>query len=481
MAANKFDKNPRRPRSLRSSDTERESLHRQPKKKHRNSALLWWRVGRAGVVSAVAGTLLAFSLTSAPLQQHALSDRDIAFFNPDGKQVFARNALQISEINKPVNILVLGIKTNLSDLKNSDGSQRKKTGYDAEIDSLDGLSDTMMLIRFDPQSQRIVVFGIPRDTRIERSQYGIEKINAVDKESGVTIAAQEVSKVLGGVPIDRYIRVNNIGVNKLIDSLGGVTVTIPKDIKYQDDSQHFYVNLKAGKQHLDGQGLMNFLRYRHDANGDIGRMQRQQVVMQALSEQALNPVNVARIPELLSIVKSHIDTNLTGEEILALGGFSLHTGKSKMQMLLMPGDYNGDGKHGVSFWLPDKQGIQNMMARYFDRGTVAIKSTKPENIRINIQDTTYFPDTTKRLIKKLHRAGYQNVHIDNTLKLKEDLATSQIIAQKGNPQIAEGLTQSLGFGEIKIETSGVIYSDLTIKLGHDWIQKEQEYRLSGKK
>ena len=159
-----------------------------------------------------------------------------------------------------------------------------------------------------------------------------------------------------------------------------------------------------------------------------------------------------------------------------------------MQMLLMPGDYNGNGKHGVSFWLPDRQGIQNMMARYFDgvaspianRGTVAIEPTKTANLRINIQDTTYFPDATKRLIKKLNRSGYQNVHIDTTIKLKEDLTTSQIIAQKGNPEIAEVLTRSLGFGDIKVETSGALYSDLTIKLGRDWIQKEQEYRLSKK-
>ena len=124
-------------------------LHHQPsEKKHRNSKLFWFGLGGVGTVSVVIGTLLAFSLTSAPLQQRPLSSQDTAFFNPDGKQVFDRNALQIAEVTKPVNILVLGIKTNLSDLKNSDGSQRKKTGYDAEIDSLDGLSDTMMLVRF---------------------------------------------------------------------------------------------------------------------------------------------------------------------------------------------------------------------------------------------------------------------------------------------------------------------------------------------
>lgn len=444
----------------------------QQYKKKRRLPLLWLGLGGVAAILILIGTLFAVLFNSKPLQQRQLSAENAAFFNRDGRSMFDRNLMQIPEVTKPVNILVLGIKTNLSDLKHSDGSQRKQTGYDAEIDSLDGLSDTMMLVRFDPQSQRIVVFGIPRDTKIERPKYGVEKINAVDHESGVTAAAQEVSKVLQGIPIDRYIRVNNIGVNKLIDALGGVDITLPKDIKYEDDSQHFYVNLKAGKQHLDGQGLMNYLRYRHDVNGDIGRMQRQQMVIQSLTQQLISPVTVARIPELLAAVQAHIDTNLTGEEILALGGFALHTGKSKMQTLLMPGDYNGNGKHSVSFWLPDSHGIQQMMARYFDRGTIVDETVKPQRLRINIQDTIYFPDATKRLITKLHHAGYANVYLDPTIKIKENLAITKIIAQKGNPEAAAALASTLGFGEVQVQTSGYLYSDLTIALGRDWLQKE---------
>jgi len=279
--------------------------------------------------------------------------------------------------------------------------------------------------------------------------------------------------MMGGVAVDRYIRLNNMGVAKLVDELGGVTVTVPKDIKYQDDSQRFYVNLKAGKQHLDGIKLLGLLRYRNDANGDIGRMQRQQMVVKALLEQSLNPMTIARIPQLFSVIQSHVDTNLTVEELLALGGFSMQNGKSQIQMLMMPGDYNGDGKHSTSYWLPDEKGIQNMMARYFDRGMISLEQPKAENLRVNIHDTSHFPDATARLVKRLNKAGYQNVHIDTTLKLKEDLDTSQFIAQKGNPEVAEGLSQLLGFGEVKVDISGNLYSDVTIKLGRDWIQKEQ--------
>jgi polyisoprenyl-teichoic acid--peptidoglycan teichoic acid transferase len=457
-------------------------VRRQASKKRRKMPLwLWIGLGSIGAFSAAAGAFLAVSLTSAPLQQRALSAADDAFFKQNGKEAFSRSLLQVPEVSKPVNILLLGIKTNISDVKSNSGGERKKAGYDAEVDSLDGLSDTIVLLRFDPQTKRTIFLGIPRDTKIERTGVGTEKINAVDRESGPAAAAKEVSKVLGGVAIDRYIRINNLGVAKLVDELGGVTVTVPKDIKYQDDSQHFYVNLKAGKQHLDGMKLLGLLRYRHDANGDIGRMQRQQMVMKALLEQSLNPMTITRIPQLFSVIQNQVDTNLTVEELLALGGFSMQNGKSKMQMLMMPGDYNGDGKHGTSYWLPDEKGIQNMMARYFDHGTISLEQTKAETLRINIQDTSHFPDATARLIKRLNKAGYQNVHLDSNLKIKEDLPTTQFIAQKGNPEVAEGLSSLLGFGEVKVDSSGNLYSDVTIKLGRDWIQKEQTYKSLNQK
>jgi polyisoprenyl-teichoic acid--peptidoglycan teichoic acid transferase len=457
-------------------------VRRQPTKKQRKLPL-WLRLGLGGIVafSAAAGAFLAVSFTSAPLQQRTLSAADEAFFRQNGKEAFSRSLLQVPEVSKPVNILLLGIKTNISDVKNSDGSDRKKAGYDSEVDSLDGLSDTIMLLRFDPQTKRMIVLGIPRDSKIERDGKDPEKINGVDHKSGTAAAAQAVSKLLGGVAIDRYIRVNNLGVAKLVDELGGVEIVVPKDIKYQDDSQHFYVNLKAGKQHLDGTKLLGFLRYRHDANGDIGRMQRQQIVVKALSEQFLNPMTITRIPQLFTVIQKQVDTNLTVEELLAVAGFSMQNGKSKMQMLMMPGDYNGDGKHGTSYWLPDEKGIQNMMARYFDHGTISLEQPKAENIRVNIQDTSHFPDATTRLIKRLEKAGYQNVHLDPAPKIKEDLATSQFIAQKGNPEVAEGLSKILGFGEVKVDSSGSLYSDVTIKLGRDWLQHEKDYKSLNQK
>lgn len=442
--------------------------HQQLRSRKSNKWKLRLALTSVGIISLIGGATIANLLSNTPLLKQELSSIDAATFRQD--ESFSRNILQVPIISKPVNILLLGIKTNLSDVKNSDGKERKKTGYDAEINSLDGLSDTMMLIRFDPNTNKVIVFGIPRDTKVEVNGK-TEKINAIDHESGIAQAAKVVSNTLNGVQIDRYIRLNNFGLEKLIDELNGLTVTVPKDIKYQDDSQHFYVNLKAGKQHFDGHKLLNFLRYRHDANGDVGRMQRQQMVIRSMLEQWADPATVTKIPQLMSIVKDSVDTNLSVEEAIAIGGFTFNggTGKDRVQMLIMPGDYNGDGKHSVSYWLPDSIGIQNMMAKYFDLGEVQSTFKSVKNLRIRVQDTGYYPDATKRLIAKLKKVGYQNVQLDKDPKvIKENLDTTQVIAQKGELLASQDVVNSLGVGKAEISTAGNLYSDITIKVGKDW-------------
>lgn len=414
--------------------------------------------------------MLAVSFSTMPFLQRQLSATEAAIFRQGN--AFSRSTLQVPEVTKPVNILVMGIKTNLSDIRNDQGNTRKTVGYDAESDSLQGLSDTMMLVRFDPVSKRVVVLGIPRDTRVEVNGRTM-KINAVDQESGIGQAAKVVSDTLKGVEIDRYVRMNSIGLEKLIDAMGGLTITVPKDMKYQDDSQHFYVNLKAGRQHLDGKKLMGFLRFRKDANGDVGRMQRQQLALRAMVEQWVNPLNVARIPQLMSTIKEQIDTNLNIEELIAIGGFAANHGKGKVQTLMLPGDYNGDGKQGISYWLPSATAIEKMMARYFAHGEIEDTSIAPASLRIKVLDTGYYPDATQRFIQRLAKDGYHNVQLDTGTKIiKENLDVTKIVVQHGSPLNGDVLREKLGLGAVEVSTSGDLYSDITIKLGKDWSQKK---------
>lgn len=431
---------------------------------------LWFWVGMSGIamVSATAGALLAVSLTSTPLQQAQLSPQEEAVF--DGDRI-SGGGLRFSELTRPVNLLVMGMSVLPPDVQ-SPPTETQNLGYLPQVNSFDGLADVMLLLKFDPETKKVVMLSIPRDTRTEVEGYGVKKINATNVEGGPALTAKTISNLLGGVGIDRYVRINVLGVAKLIDSLGGVTVYVPKDMKYQDDSQHLYINLKAGRQHLNGDQVLQLLRFRHDELGDIGRIQRQQMVMRALMDQTLNPAIVPQLPKVLEVVKEHIDTNLTVEELVALVGFGVRTNRSNMQMLLMPGRFSEKSEYDASYWLPNKDSIAKLMAQHFGlESEQGQQMADPASLRVAIQDSTGGDRSNLRpLIRALEKAGYRNIFVSKPWG--EPLEVTHIVAQQGDGDSAESIRGTLGFGEVRVESTGNISSDISIQVGQDWLQQK---------
>jgi polyisoprenyl-teichoic acid--peptidoglycan teichoic acid transferase len=429
---------------------------------------LWLGFGLTGVamLSATAGALLAVSLSTTPLMQSQLTAEEAAVFNSGG---ISKTNLRLPELTRPVNILVLGVKVLASDL--GEEPDPKLGGYDPVVNSFDGLSDTMLLLRFNPQTKKLTVLSIPRDTRTLVEGYGMTKINAANAYGGPALSAQAVSDLLGGVRIDRYVRINVQGVEKLIDALGGVTVYVPQDMKYTDNSQHLYIDLKAGKQHLNGNKALQLLRFRYDKLGDVGRVQRQQMVMRALMEQALNPVTLARVPQILSVIQSHLDTNLTVEELVALVGFGVQTNRDDAQMLLVPGEYSEVGRYDASYWLPHRRSIGPMMTQHFDLAQTNSRRRSSGNsteLSIAIQDSTGDRKAVERLVKKLKKAGYRNVYVAEPWT--EPLSKTRIVAQTGDDKAAQTIRAAIDLGEVRVESTGHLNSNITIKLGRDWLQ-----------
>jgi LCP family protein required for cell wall assembly len=428
---------------------------------------LWLWLGFTGVamLSATAGALVAVSLSSTPLLQNRLRPDQAAMFTKGGK--ISSSSLQLPELTRPVNILVLGTKVLASDLPSG---QTNKPAYEL-VNSFDGPTDTMLLLRFDPEAQKLKVLSIPRDTRAHIEGYGVKKINAANVHGGPALSAKTVSELLEGVGIDRYVRVNVQGIKNLVDALGGVTVYVPQNMKYQDDSQHLYINLKQGKQHLNGEKALQFLRFRYDQYGDIGRVQRQQMLMRALMEQALNPGTLARVPKILSVVQSNIDTNLSVEELVALVGFGVQTKRSQVQMLMVPGEFSGNGQQQeTSYWLPDSRRIHQMVTQHFDQGYSDRSTVDADYLRVVIQDSTGKPEAVQAMVSKLRNAGYQNISLDDAWR--EPLRVTRIVAQQGDESSASAIRNFLGFGEVRVESTGSLSSDVTVQLGRDWLQKQ---------
>nr|WP_086020313.1 LCP family protein [Xenococcus sp. PCC 7305] len=417
------------------------------------------------MTSAAAGALLAITFSeSSMLQQAKLSLEEEQVFSQE--ETVELSSLSIPELSRPVNILVLGIKVLTSDLKTQEVPE--DLGYHALVNSFEGLSDTMLLLRFDPLQEKLTVLSIPRDTRTYIEGYGIGKINHANYEGGPALTASAVSELLGGVEIDRYVRVNIQGIEKLIDALGGVTVDVPKDMKYNDFSQHFYVNLKKGEQHLDGDKAVQFLRFRYDGLGDIARVQRQQMLMRSVVEQALRPATIVKIPKILDVVKSHLDTNLTVKELMALSSFAAKSERSDVQMIMLPGDFNSPDER-VSYWLPDERRIQQVVVQHFDvypESYDAWETRELTDVRIAIQNTLENDRPARKLLVALREAGYNRAYISrNNAK---NLTKTRIIAQAGDDVAAKNIRGQLGIGEVLVESTGVLNSDITIQVGQDW-------------
>lgn len=448
--------------------------YRSKKSHFKRNIVIGLGLSVVSMMSAAAGAILAVTLSeSSVLQQAQLTVEEEQIFNKE--ETVAKKNLALPELSRPVNILVLGIKVLTSDLK--DQPVPEELGYHALVNSFDGLSDSMLVIRLDPQKEKLSVLSVPRDTKVNLEGYGDRKINHANEYGGPALAASAVSDLLGGIPIDRYVRVNVQGVEKLIDALGGVNMFVPKDMKYNDFSQHLYIDLKKGQQHLDGEKAVQFLRYRYDGLGDISRVQRQQLLMRAVTEQALRPATVVKVPKILDIIKSHIDTNLTVKELMALSNFAANTERSDVQMVMLPGDFN-DPEERVSYWLPNHRRINKITNQHFafDQTTDLDEENSlysQENsqrdfttTRIAIQNSLEDPYVARKMLSRLREAGYHRSYISQNWD--EPLKVTKIVAQTGDTIRADALKNTLGIGEVLVESTGSLRSDVTIQIGEDW-------------
>lgn len=137
-------------------------------------------------------------------------------------------------------------------------------------------SDTMMFVSFDPEKKKLDIVSIPRDTYYPRVGYegvGKKKINAVYGDHGAAGVKEVVSDILWDIPIDYYVTVTYKGAEAIVNSIGGVPVTIPSPgMYYRDDYDKppLVINFPPGPRVLNGADAVKFLRYRKPTPGSGG-------------------------------------------------------------------------------------------------------------------------------------------------------------------------------------------------------------------
>src|SRR4051812_19248483 len=178
-----------------------------------------------------------------------------------------------------------------------------------------GRSDTMMLIRTDPDSHTVSMLSFPRDMAVEIHCPGrgsfVDKINAAYPLCGPS-GPLETIKNLTNIPINYLISVNFVGFIQVVNKLGGVYIDV--DRRYFNDRTGPFgfaaINLQAGYQRLNGKQALDFVRYRH-TDSDLYRVARQQMFVRAAKEQ-LARFSRLHVASLLGTVKRNVEVGRSG-------------------------------------------------------------------------------------------------------------------------------------------------------------------------
>lgn len=256
------------------------------------------------------------------------------------------------------NILILGIDSNQG--SSSDPFRNAR-------------SDSMILVTINPLTKTANAISIPRDSKVYiADNHGIDKINAAHSYGGPELVVKTVEQTFG-VKINHYIDVDYAAVRKLVKALGGVYINVEKRMRYVDHAARLNIDLYPGYQLLNAKQAEGYLRFRHDAVGDIGRMRRQQWFVNGVLKKLQSPEIIPKIPQLIQLLSKHIKTDMNFYELSQLATYSKIINLDEIQTSTLPGKPSKFGH--ISYWILDTNKTQEIIDRLVYGADGVVKDT----------------------------------------------------------------------------------------------------------
>lgn len=227
-------------------------------------------------------------------------------------------------------------------------------------------TDTLILASFNPENNDLDLISVPRDTYYHREGHNAadkKKINAAYGDGGAQETMSSVSDILAGVPIDHYVRITYNGVARIVDSLGGVKIDVPRDMIYDDPKADppLKIRIYKGTQELNGDKAVQFLRYRKGyPDGDLGRVKAQQQFVKAAMAKALS----FRLPVVANTAFNHIKTDMSLTDVVRLATGAVGMKSDNISMYSLPGEATNSG---LSYFLHDPQATEELIKQIYDQ------------------------------------------------------------------------------------------------------------------
>ncbi|MGE7918104.1 LCP family protein [Viridibacillus sp. NPDC093762] len=197
-------------------------------------------------------------------------------------------------------------------------------------------TDSMMLVSWNKDTNDIKMVSFMRDIYADIPGYQSYKLNTAYYLDGVQLLKDTISNMFD-VEINHYALIDFKSFESMVDIIApnGVEVNVDKDM-----SKNIGVNLKKGTQQLNGKELLGFARFRSDAQGDFGRVDRQQQALEALKKEVVSPGNYKNFPKLLGALQGYVQTDMTAKDELSLMTSIIRGGDLNIEKLTIPVEHS---------------------------------------------------------------------------------------------------------------------------------------------
>jgi LCP family protein required for cell wall assembly len=326
-----------------------------------------------------------------------------------------------------------------------------------------GRSDTMILASVYPQTHRVVLLSIPRDSRVRVPDHGVDKINSAYAHGGVTLVMETLRNWPQVQPIQYYAQCDFRAFQKIVDLLGGVEIEVEKDMRYTDRAQDLYIRLRRGHQRLKGYDAMCYVRYRSDGQADIGRIERQQKFLRAALRALLKPSSLPKVPAMLTAMRAHMKTNMGVGQVLDLARVLPQVQAGDLLTGSLPGEPRMI--RGISYWELDSVGSADLIRSLDAQARSAGSAQDRPDPVVEVLNGCGEAGAAAKVAEKLTDRGFKVARTGNAAS--SDYSQSTICAYESPSALAEEIRAVLQCGTIVCVSRPAHDVEATVIVGRD--------------
>ena len=283
--------------------------------------------------------------------------------------------------DKTMNILVCGVDYDVND----EGHQETMT-------------DVIMVVNLDMEADKATILQIPRDTYVGEDLVFTGKINALynwgylDEPAGAGGIGQLIETINDQfkLPIDHYVTISMEGFRKAVDMLGGVDVTIEKEmtinVKDKDENIIDTIVLEPGTHTLSGELADHFVRNRDYTQADIERVNVQRYFLAALMNKA-TALSTSELVSLANAIYPYLETDFSIQELISLAMEAKNLSGDSVTAVRIPVEYiEKYGKWGLDVLTVHRADLADMLNEYMRPYSDPVPETDLEVIEIQNKD-----------------------------------------------------------------------------------------------